>query len=123
MLRRTLLAGAFYDLVLGAGTALAGPAILASLGAPVADRFLFTLALLPLFVLPVLYRAAARASDLAPFRLPVLWARAGGGGLILVLTLVLRPGAAGIYLAIAVVDLGWAALHAALWPRRGAGAV
>ncbi len=119
-LRGSLVAGAAYDLVLGAFILAAGPAVLAALGAPVPPgAFHLRLAALPLLVLPALYLAAARAPDPGPFRFPVLWARSAGGAILLLLALAARPGAAWLYLVLGSVDLGWGVLHAVLWPRPG----
>ena len=116
-LRRSLGAGALYDLVLGLGILLAGPELGDALGAPVRDPFHFHLAALPLLLLPALYGAAARAADPDPFRPAVLWARGGGGALLLAFTAAFRPEAPAVYVAIGALDLAWAALHAALWRR------
>jgi hypothetical protein len=116
-LRRSLILGAAYDVVLGAVIVAVGVRLLGALGQPVPDRFHFHLTLLPLFLLPALYWAAARAADPDPFRLPVLCARGGGGSLILLAVLLWPPHAAWVYLAIAAGDLVWAGVHAGLWRR------
>jgi hypothetical protein len=91
---------------------------MAALGAPVDEfRFHFYLSALPLLVLAVLYATAARAADPDPFRVPVLWARAGGGALLVLLALFLNPPAAGLFVLVGGIDLGWAVLHALLWAR------
>jgi hypothetical protein len=117
-LRRSLLAGALYDALLGTVVLLAGTALRRAMGAPVSDPFHFQLAALPLFLLPVLYLAAARAADPDPFRPAILWARGGGGACLLVLVAAHRPPAPWLYVVIGALDLGWALLHAALWRRR-----
>ena len=117
-LRRSLVAGAVYDLALGLFIVLFGPRALVALGYPVPDPvFLFYLSGLALFILPVLYGAASRAAQVDPFRAPVLWARAGGGAFILLVTLLFPPPGAWIYAGVAAADLVWAAVHAALWNR------
>lgn len=120
-LRGSLAAGAVYDLVLGLFILALGPAAMAAVGSPVpGSTFFFRLAALPLFVLPVLYVSAAHAPAVDAFRAPVLWARGGGGAFVLVLTALVRPGAAGVFLAVGAADLVWALVHALLWraPRR-----
>jgi hypothetical protein len=115
-LRASLLAGAAYDLALGLFILVLGPPVMTGLGSPIqGSTFLFRLAALPLFVLPVLYAVAARSPAVDAFRPAVLWARGGGGAFILALTAILHPGAAGVFTAIGLVDLGWAAIHALLW--------
>ena len=117
-LRRSLLAGAAYDLALGLFIVLAGPRVFEWLGHPLGEaQFHFALGALPLFVLPVLYHGAARAGDTEPFRIPVLWARAGGGGLILLGVLLFQPPLAWIYVAVGLGDWAWAILHLGLWRR------
>ena len=118
-LRASLRAGAVYDVVLGIGILFLGRRLLAALGyAVLPPAFLFRLAALPLFLLPALYLAAARATDPDPFRGPVLWARGVGGLIVLALVLAHRPPAAGIYAAVGAADLVWAAVHAGLWRKR-----
>jgi hypothetical protein len=115
-LRLTLVLGAAYDLALALFILTAGRRVLAGLGHPVPEPgFYFTISILPLVILPVLYVAAAWAQDVDAFRAPVLWARAGGGLMLLVFTLVLRPGAMWLFVLISVIDLVWAGVHAALW--------
>jgi hypothetical protein len=115
-LRRSLVAGAVYDLVLGCFILVVGSRVMASLGHPVTGfEFYFTLAAAPLLLLAVLYAVAAVSRPIDVFRAPVLWARGGGGVIILLLTAVHRPGAAWLFFVIGAVDLLWAALHAALW--------
>ena len=93
---------------------------MAALGHPVTGfEYHFLLGAMPLFVLPVLYAAAARSAAIDAFRAPVLWARGFGGGVLVVLPLVYRPEGGWIYMAIGAADLVWAAVHAALW-RDGA---
>ena len=119
-LRRSLAAGGVYDLALGIFILLAGRPVMAGLGHPVPDHaaFYFALGALPLLLLPALYVAASRAADLGPFRLPALWARAGGGGMLVFLSIAFRPEPIWIFLAIGILDGMWAALHAILWRRR-----
>jgi hypothetical protein len=81
----------------------------------VPSPFLFSLAALPLLILPVLYVAAARAEDLDEFRPPVLWARTGGGLMLILFTLIHSPGAAWIYVLVGGLDLAWAVVHFFLW--------
>jgi hypothetical protein len=117
-LRRSLYLGAVYDLLLGLFVLTAGARVLAALGQPLPDRLHFHLALLPLVLLPALYVSAARATDPDPFRPAVLWARTGGGVLILLATALWRPEAVWIYASIGVGDLAWAGVHWGLWRRR-----
>ncbi len=117
-LRASLVAGAVYDLGLGAFIMTAGPrAIRAAAGLPPADLFTFRLAALPLFLLPALYLAAARARAVDPFRAPVLWARGAGGAIVIALAVLHHPPGAAVYAAVGIADLAWAAVHAALWGR------
>ena len=118
-LRRTLLAGAVYDLVLGLFILFLGRTAMARLGHPLPDHavFYFSLASLPLLVLPALSAAAARATDPDPFRPAVLWARGAGGALVLLLALTLRPEPLWLFLIVGTLDGVWACLHAALWRR------
>lgn len=115
-LRVSLLGGAVYDLLLGCTILFAGEGIMDALGAPVSGfPFYFALASIPLFILPVLYSVAAFSHPMDGFRAPVLWARGGGGLLIILFVILHRPGAAWLFTVIGLVDLGWAVLHAALW--------
>jgi hypothetical protein len=115
-LRVSLVAGAGYDLFLGAFIFLAGRWAMEALGHPVGDPgFYFLLAGLPLLILPVLYMTAARSAAIGAFRPAVLWARGGGGLLIVLLTLWLRPGVAWLFFGIGLLDLAWALLHRTLW--------
>lgn len=118
-LRRSLRAGAVYDILLGFVIVATGPGLLRALGHPLSDGalFYFHLASLPLWILPVLYWTASRAVDPDPFRGPVLWARGAGGAAILFLVFAIPPEVRWIFAAIGVIDLGWAVLHAALWRR------
>jgi hypothetical protein len=120
-LRGSLALGAIYDILLALLLLSSGERILDRLGHPVQEPFFFSLAALPLLLLPVLYVAAARAEDLDEFRPPVLWARTGGGFILILFTLILTPGAAWIYLLVGGVDLTWAGVHFFLWrpPRSG----
>jgi len=120
-LRLSLAGGALYDVLLAVLLLTAGERILARLGHPVQEPFFFFLAALPLLLLPVLYVAAARAEDLDEFRPPVLWARVGGGAMVILFTLVLRPPVLWLYLLVGGLDLAWAAIHFSLWrpPRPG----
>jgi hypothetical protein len=121
-LRLTLVLGAAYDLALALFILTLGRRVLSALGHPVPEPgFYFTLATLPLLLFPVLYVAAAWAEDIDAFRAPVLWARAGGGLILLVFTVVLRPGAMWLFLLISLIDLVWAGLHAGLWRGRAGG--
>ena len=115
-LRRSLVAGAVYDLVLGLFVLTLGPDLMARLGHPlsVAALFYFRLAALPLCILPIVYISAARSPHVDAFRIPVLGLRGLGGGLVLA-SLLLGPEPAWLFLAIGFGDLGWAMLHAFLW--------
>lgn len=118
-LRISLLGGAAYDLLLGCLVLFGGGPIMAALGHPVTGyAFYFALASAPLFVLPVLYGVAALSESPDGFRAPVLWARGGGGLLIVLLAILHRPGAAWLFVLIGGLDLGWAVLHAVLWRSR-----
>jgi len=120
-LRVSLALGAIYDILVALFILSAGERVLDRLGYPVEEPFFFSLAALPLLILPVLYVAAARAEDLDEFRPPVLWARTGGGLILVLFTLIHSPGAAWVFLLLGALDLGWAALHFSLWrpPRSG----
>lgn len=119
-LRGSLVAGAIYDLALGFWILFYGLRFLSGLGyAPGGSSFLFHMAALPLLLLPVLYVSAARAKDTKAFRPAVLWARGGGGAVLLMLVLVHRPEAGEIYALLGVADLVWATLHALLWRKGG----
>ena len=111
-LRRTLWAGAAYDVALGLFILFGSPAAFRALGytgAP--DSPFYSLSTLPLFVLPLVYVAAARARDTREFRLPVLGARLLGGLLVIGWVLWQRPEAPAVYVTIGVVDWVWAGLH------------
>ena len=115
-LRISLAAGAAYDLALGGFILLAGKRVMAALGHPVPEPgFYYTLGALPLLILPVLYGSAARSSAIDAFRPAVLWARGGGGLLLLGLTQRLGPEPAWIFLTIGLLDIGWAVVHRVLW--------
>jgi len=115
-LRRSLVAGAFYDAALGLFILIAGPGAMAALGHPVAgSSFFFRLAALPLLLLPWLYVAAARAEAIDLFRGSVLWVRGAGGLFVLLLAGFLRPAPLALFAAIGIVDLVFCALHALLW--------
>ena len=86
-------------------------------GAPPPSLFHFHLAALPLFLLPVFYWSAARARSIDGFRAGVLWARLGGGGLVLLATLLDRPVLWGVYVVVGLLDWGFGALHFGLWNR------
>ncbi len=117
-LRASLRAGAVYDLALGLFIVFRGLWALERMGYPRPHPvFLFYLSALVLFLLPALYLAAARAPEVAPFRAPVLWARGGGGFLVVLLAVLFPPDGAWVYLAVGAADLLWAALHAGLWNR------
>lgn len=110
------MAGAAYDLGLGAYTLLFGRRTMEALGHPVPEPgFYFAMGALPLLVLPVLYATAARSPALDAFRPAVLWARGGGGMLLLSLTVRLQPAAAWLPATIGILDLAWAGLHRLLW--------
>lgn len=115
-LRRSLVFGAVYDLVLGVYILILGRPTMEAWGHPVPEPgFYFLLGSLPLLVLPMLYLSAARSEALDAFRPAVLWARGGGGGLVLLLTLTLHPAVSWMFLTIGILDLGWALLHRILW--------
>jgi hypothetical protein len=117
-LRLSLRLGAIYDLLLAGTVLLAGRSLFNLLGIPLPEPYFYLpLATLPLILLPVLYLAAARAGDCDPFRAPVLWARGGGGGVILMIALLEAPTGMGLLVAIGIVDLLWAGIHGALWRR------
>jgi hypothetical protein len=119
-LRVSLLAGAAYDLALGAFVLVWGERIMDGLGHPLGvSRPFFLMASLPLFLLPAVYVGAAAARDTLPFRLPVLWARGGGGVGLFLLTVLGKPPVPWLFLGFAVLDVGWALLHLALWRRNG----
>ena len=117
-LRRSLMAGAVYDLCLGAFVLVLGPWMMARLNEPLDGPALyyFRLSALPLCVLPLVYFAAARSVHVDAFRLPVLGLRGLGGALVLA-SLVLGPRPAWLVLTIGLLDLAWAWLHAMLWRR------
>ena len=115
-LRISLLAGAAYDLILGFFVLILGRRVLEMMGHPLSEpEFYFSLATLPLFLLPVLYTIAAFSDSIAGFRPAVLWARAGGGLMIILLTGVHNPEAAWVFWCIGIIDLGWAGIHALMW--------
>ncbi len=119
-LRRSLIAGAAYDVALAAFILLAGGDMLARLGAPLplGALFFFRLSALPLLLLPALYLSAAVAGDPGPFRPAVLWARGGGGAILIALALLHRPQPLWLFLGVGVVDVAWWVLHATLWRAR-----
>ena len=118
-LRRALVAGGIYDLLLGLFMLVAGPWTLYRLGAPLEGSALywFRLSALPLCILPALYFTAARSSQLNAFRIPVLALRGLGGGLVLA-SLLLGPRPAWLVLVIGLLDLGWACLYFTFWRRQ-----
>jgi hypothetical protein len=122
-LRGSLRAGAAYDLALALFIVTAGPATMARLGAPLSGdaRFLFRLASLPLWILPALYLTAARSPNPDPFRPAVLWARLGGGFILIAVALLDRAHPLALFLAVGAADLLWGAIHALLWRARAAG--
>lgn len=118
-LATSLRLGAVYDWLLGAAIIAAPPALFSALRfPPPADLFLFRLAALPLLLFPFVYLHAVRhpTSGAPGVRLSILL-RALGGTILGLLTLAHRPPGAGVYLAIAVIDIAWAALHAGLAAR------
>lgn len=115
-LRLSLAAGAVYDLVLGLVILVAGEKLLAALGSPgVEPRFYLYLGALPLLLLPALYLVAARSAAVDAFRPAVVWARGGGGSILILLTVLLGPPVPGLFMAIGVADLLWLAVHLRLW--------
>lgn len=116
-LRLSLAAGASYDLVLGIAILVVGEPLLAALGSPAVEpAYYLYLGALPLFILPVLYGAAALSEEsLDAFRLPVLWARGGGGAVLMLLTVFHEPPASWLFHVIGAADLLWATVHAYLW--------
>jgi hypothetical protein len=110
--------GAVYDWLLAAAILTSPPALLSTLHFPApADPFLFRLSVLPLVLFPFVYlSAAAGKADSGGVPLSILL-RSGGGSLLAVLTFIYRPPGAPVYLAIAAIDLAWAAIHAALAAR------
>lgn len=118
-LRASLLAGAIYDAVLGLFILFAGPGVMAGLGHPLTggSPFYFRLAALSLLLLPALYLAAARSPGVDAFRAPVLWARGGGGAIVLILVAILRPAPAWLFVTLGAADLAFALVHAVLWRR------
>ena len=118
-LRRGLVAGAFYDLLLGAFMLLAGPWTMHRLGQLLEEPALywFRLSALPLLILPLVYLTAARSRHIDAFRTPILALRGFGGGLVLA-SLFLGPRPAWLVLVIGLLDLGWALLYFVLWRRR-----
>lgn len=118
-LRASLVAGAVYDAALGLFILLAGPGAMAGLGHPLTgdSPFYFRLAALSLLLLPVLYLAAARSPGVDAFRAPVLWARGGGGAIVLILAAILRPAPAWLFVLLGTADLAFALVHAFLWRR------
>ncbi|HET9232704.1 MAG TPA: hypothetical protein VFP10_01030 [Candidatus Eisenbacteria bacterium] len=95
-----------------------GPRTMTLLGEPLEGHalYFFRLSALPLCILPLVYMTASRSSHLDAFRGPVLGLRGLGGALVLA-SLALGPRPAWLVLAIGLVDLAWAALHAMLWKR------
>ena len=115
-LRISLVAGAAYDVALGVFILLVGRRVMDALGHPVPEPgFYYMLGALPLLVLPVLYASAARSSAIDAFRPAVLWARGGGGLLLLGLTLRLEPEPAWIFFTVGIADVLWAGIHRLLW--------
>jgi hypothetical protein len=121
-LRRSLIAGAVYDVALALFIVFAGEGAVARLGAPLpaGALFFFRLAALPLLLLPALYLAAAAAGDPGPFKAAVLWARGGGGAILIGLALLHRPEPLWLFLGVGVADLAWWAVHGLLWRIRPA---
>ncbi len=97
-----------------------GDDALARLGAPLpADAlFFFRLSVLPLLLLPALYLAAATAGDPGPFKAAVLWARGGGGAILICLALLHRPQPLVLFLGLGAADLAWCSVHGLLWRAR-----
>jgi hypothetical protein len=120
-LRMSLALGGIYDLLLALVILTAGERMMAGMGHPVRDSFYFALAVLPLLLLPVLYVTASRAETIDEFRPPVLWARVGGGFIVILFALIFSPRAAWLFFLIGGLDLVWAGVHLALWrpPRNG----
>jgi hypothetical protein len=118
-LRLGLRAGAIYDLALGGFIWFGGRPVMEALGYPLPDHalFYFMLATLPLFLLPGLYLAAARAPDVDPFRGAVLWARGGGGSLLILCAIAYQPPPTPMFILIGVLDLAWAAFYYLIWRR------
>jgi len=117
-LRRSLVFGGVYDVILGLFMLVAGPWAMNHLGAPLDDaaRYWFRLSALPLCILPVFYLTAARSPHLDAFRVPVLALRGLGGCLVLA-SLLLGPRPAWLVLVVGLLDLGWAYLYFSLWRR------
>ena len=59
--------------------------------------------------------AASRTEHIDVFKMPVLWARDGGGVLVIALCFWLRPPAPYVYWLIGIVDICWGVLHFQLW--------
>jgi hypothetical protein len=118
-LRRSLVLGALYDLLLGAFMLVAGPWTLHRLGQSLENPALywFRISALPLFLLPLVYLTAARSRHIDSFRTPIIALRGLGGALVLA-SLLLGPRPAWLVLVIGVLDLGWALLYFVLWRRR-----
>ena len=118
-LRRSLVLGALYDVILGLFMLLAGAWVMQRLGQPLEGPALywFRLSALPLCILPVVYLNAARSPHLDAFRVPVLALRGLGGALVLA-SMLLGPRPAWLVLCVGLADLGWAGLYAYLWGRR-----
>jgi len=119
-LRRSLIAGAVYDLALALFIVFAGEGTVARLGAPLpaGTLFFFRLAALPLLLLPALYLAAAAAANPGPLMAAVLWARGGGGAILIGLALLHRPQPLWLFLGVGAADLAWCAVHGLLWRAR-----
>ena len=117
-LRRSLILGALYDLILALFMLTGGPWTMNRLGHPLEGQALywFRLSALPLCILPMLYISAARSSQLDAFRVPVLLLR-GLGGFLVLASLALGPRPAWLVLVIGILDLGWAFLYFMLWRR------
>lgn len=94
--------------------------MLTRLGAPLPDGtlFFFRLSALPLLLLPALYLSAAVAGDPGPFRPAVLWARGGGGAILIGLALIHIPQPLWLFLGLGAADLVWCAVHGLLWRAR-----
>ena len=116
-LRLSLKVGAVYDLALAGGILLGAEAVFRLMGYREPDSFLVRMSVLPLLVLPVLYWAASKASDLGVFKVPVLWARGFGGSFILAAAAVGQPEGLWVYGLIGLLDLAFFLVHLLLWRR------